>query len=52
MFSFFSQFYRLASHTSIVLWSGNNENEAALTWYPSTINNRDLYLVTLYVTCY
>ena len=39
------QVKRLSSHVSIVLWSGNNENEGALNWYPSTLAYRDLYLV-------
>jgi len=39
------QIRRLSYHPSIILWSGNNENEAALTWYPDTIANRDLYVV-------
>jgi hypothetical protein len=28
-----AQVYRLQTHPSIVLWGGNNENEAALTWF-------------------
>jgi len=35
-----------------VIWGGNNENEGALTWYPESTANRDLYLadyVKLYV---
>eukprot|EP01094_Clydonella_sp_ATCC50884_P019732 TRINITY_DN3927_c0_g1_i1.p1 TRINITY_DN3927_c0_g1~~TRINITY_DN3927_c0_g1_i1.p1 ORF type:complete len:944 (+),score=224.15 TRINITY_DN3927_c0_g1_i1:90-2921(+) len=34
------QVRRLASHPSLVIWSGNNENEAALGgWYPETRKN-------------
>eukprot|EP01129_Flabellula_baltica_P008646 TRINITY_DN3459_c0_g1_i1.p1 TRINITY_DN3459_c0_g1~~TRINITY_DN3459_c0_g1_i1.p1 ORF type:complete len:875 (-),score=163.30 TRINITY_DN3459_c0_g1_i1:26-2650(-) len=36
---------RLMHHASIMIWSGNNENEVALGWYPETRANRDLYLV-------
>ena len=46
------QVSRLAHHPSIVIWGGNNENEAALNWYQQSRNNRDLYLadyVALYV---
>jgi len=39
------QVKRLMSHPSIVIWSGSNENEAALGWFPITIEHRDRYLV-------
>jgi beta-mannosidase len=39
------QVRRLMHHASIVLWSGSNENESALTWFPVTRDNRDLYVV-------
>jgi len=39
------QVKRLMSHSSIVIWSGSNENEAALGWFPITIQYRDRYLV-------
>lgn len=44
------QIRRLASHPSIVLWSGNNENEASLyatTWYPVQVTptNKMIYVV-------
>lgn len=49
------QVRRLKSHPSIVIWSGNNENEAALAtdWFSIPVSQRPLYLkdyVTLYVT--
>lgn len=40
------QVKRLMHHASIVLWSGNNENEAALGWFDITRENRDLYVVS------
>ena len=48
------QVRRLATHPSIVIWGGNNENEGAMHWYtPSqTVAGRDIYLadyVKLYV---
>ena len=46
------QVSRLAHHACIVVWGGNNENEAALGWYAESRHNRDLYLadyVKLYV---
>ncbi len=46
------QVSRLATHPSIVIWGGNNENEAALSWYEPSREARDLYLadyVKLYV---
>jgi beta-mannosidase len=36
---------RLNTHASIVLWCGDNELIGALTWFPETRANRDLYLV-------
>jgi beta-mannosidase len=41
---------RLAHHPSILVWSGNNENEIALfgkTWYPTVVNdlNKPIYLI-------
>ena len=45
------QVRRLATHTSIVIWGGNNENEAALNWYEPSRGQRDLYL-TDYVKLY
>ncbi|RKO99459.1 hypothetical protein CXG81DRAFT_20452 [Caulochytrium protostelioides] len=41
------QVRRLAHHPSIVLWSGNNENEQALVthWFPECKNNPFLYTV-------
>ncbi|MDP2437437.1 MAG: glycoside hydrolase family 2 protein, partial [archaeon] len=39
------QVRRLAYHCSIVMWSGNNENESALGWFQQTIDNRDLYVI-------
>lgn len=48
------QVRRLKSHPSIIVWSGNNENEAALAtdWFHIPVSQRPLYLkdyVTLYV---
>lgn len=43
---------RLSAHASVVMWGGNNENEGALTWFPASRANRDLYAsdyVRLYV---
>ena len=39
------QILRLKDHPSLALWCGNNENLGALTWYPESIENRDLYLI-------
>jgi len=41
------QVKRLMHHPSIVIWSGNNENEQGLTemWYPVSIRNPYLYSV-------
>lgn len=38
---------RLASHPSVAVWGGNNENEAALGWYKETTANPTLYAVDL-----
>lgn len=51
---FTDQVQRLKSHPSIIVWSGNNENEAALAtnWFNIPVSQRPLYLkdyVTLYV---
>ncbi|XP_029900815.1 beta-mannosidase [Myripristis murdjan] len=48
------QVRRLKPHPSVVVWSGNNENEAALAtdWFGIPVSQRPLYLkdyVTLYV---
>nr|XP_020515476.1 beta-mannosidase [Labrus bergylta] len=48
------QVRRLKSHPSIVIWSGNNENEAALAtdWFNIPVTQKPVYLkdyVTLYV---
>lgn len=48
------QVTRLKSHPSIIIWSGNNENEAALAtdWFDIPVSERPVYLkdyVTLYV---
>uniref|UniRef100_H3C1U4 Beta-mannosidase n=1 Tax=Tetraodon nigroviridis TaxID=99883 RepID=H3C1U4_TETNG len=48
------QVQRLKSHPSIIVWSGNNENEAALAtdWFHIPASQKPLYLkdyVTLYV---
>ena len=39
------QALRLHHHASLVLWCGDNELIGALTWFPETRANRDLYLV-------
>ncbi len=36
---------RLHHHASLVLWCGDNELIGALSWFPETRANRDLYLV-------
>ena len=36
---------RLNHHASMVIWCGDNELIGALTWFPETRANRDLYLV-------
>ncbi len=51
---FAHQVQRLKSHPSIIIWSGNNENEAALAtdWFSIPVSQRPIYLkdyVTLYV---
>lgn len=51
---FADQVQRLKSHPSIIVWSGNNENEAALAtdWFHIPVSQRPVYLrdyVTLYV---
>lgn len=38
------QLSRLLSHPSICVLGGNNENEIALNWFTSSVNNRDLYV--------
>ena len=38
------QVARLATHPSIVIWGGSNENEYAMTWYNESKANRDLYV--------
>uniref|UniRef100_A0A2R9A4B3 Beta-mannosidase n=1 Tax=Pan paniscus TaxID=9597 RepID=A0A2R9A4B3_PANPA len=48
------QIKRLKSHPSIIIWSGNNENEEALmmNWYHISFTDRPIYIkdyVTLYV---
>ncbi|KAM7112441.1 beta-mannosidase isoform 2-T2 [Ciconia maguari] len=48
------QIRRLKSHPSIILWSGNNENEAAIAsnWFSIPYADREVYVkdyVTLYV---
>ncbi|KAM8833297.1 beta-mannosidase [Synchiropus picturatus] len=48
------QVRRLKSHPSIIVWSGNNENEAALAtdWFNIPVSERDVYIkdyVSLYV---
>lgn len=52
---FTAQVQRLKSHPSIIIWSGNNENEAALAtdWFNIPPSQRLTYVkdyVTLYVT--
>ena len=39
------QALRLNHHACIALWCGDNELIGALTWFPETRKNRDLYLV-------
>ena len=39
------QVRRLNHHPSIMMWSGNSENESALKWYEASKLNRDLYVV-------
>jgi beta-mannosidase len=42
---------RLASHPSIFVFGGNNENEVGLEWYQESRDNRDLYVAD-YVKLY
>lgn len=51
---FSDQVQRLKSHPSVIVWSGNNENEAALAtnWFDIPAPQKPLYLkdyVRLYV---
>ena len=39
------QLRRLASHPSMLVFGGNNENEVALGWFDVTLAHRDVYLV-------
>lgn len=39
------QTLRLSSHPSIIVWGGNNENEAAFNWFDDTKANPHLYSV-------
>jgi beta-mannosidase len=39
------QVMRLSSHSSIIIWGGNNENEAALDWFQESRERRDMYVV-------
>lgn len=53
-FLFTAQVQRLKSHPSIIIWSGNNENEAALAtdWFDIPASQRSKYIrdyVMLYV---
>lgn len=53
-FLFTAQVQRLKSHPSIIIWSGNNENEAALAtdWFDIPASQRLKYIrdyVMLYV---
>lgn len=53
-FIFTAQVQRLKSHPSIIIWSGNNENEAALAtdWFDIPASQRPKYIrdyVMLYV---
>lgn len=36
---------RLQTHSSVVIWGANNENEQALGWYEEARSNHDVYLV-------
>ena len=46
------QIIRLMHHPSIVLWSGNNENEQSITekWYPESTLNPFIYTVISFLT--
>ncbi len=37
---------RIGHHASLALWCGDNELIGALTWYPESRKDRDLYLVS------
>lgn len=39
------QLLRLSSHPSIIIWGGNNENEAALDWFQEARERREMYVV-------
>lgn len=39
------QVIRLKDHPSIALWCGNNEDVGALTWFDSSRENRDRYII-------
>jgi beta-mannosidase len=39
------QVRRLMSYPAVAIWSGNNENEAALDWFPVSRAHRDRYVV-------
>jgi beta-mannosidase len=39
------QVRRLSGHPSLMLWGANNENEAAMTWFPEVTLNQRLYTV-------
>lgn len=45
-FLFTAQVQRLKSHPSIIIWSGNNENEAALAtdWFDIPASQRPKYI--------
>lgn len=39
------QVTRLRDRTSLALWCGNNEDLGAITWFPESRDNRDVYIV-------
>lgn len=39
------QVKRLKDHPSLALWCGNNEDVGALTWFESSLKERDRYLI-------
>ena len=39
------QVLRLKDHPSLALWCGNNEDVGALTWFESSRENRDRYII-------
>ena len=39
------QILRLNSHPSVIIWGGNNEDEAAFKWFPEPMANPMLYAV-------